>query len=201
MSALNADTAGPSRYQRSKGEAEAAIVGSGLDWTIFQPSVIFGREDSFLNLFAKLMRYLPVMALARADTKFQPVFVGDVAHCFLRSLVLEATVGKKYPLCGPDVYTLRELVACVGKITDHERPIVPLGETLGRLQARALEMLPGRLMSRDNLASMERDSICGCDFPAVFGIAPASLSAVAPSYLDPSASRSRYDEYRAHSGR
>ena len=201
MSALNADPAGPSRYQRSKGEAEAVIAESGLDWTIFQPSVIFGREDSFLNLFAKLMRRLPVMALARADTKFQPVFVGDVAHCVTRALALDATIGQRYPLCGPDVYTLRELVAYVGKVTDHERPIIALGDALGRLQACALEMLPGRLMSRDNLASMEKDSICGCDFPAVFGIAPASLAAEAPSYLAPAAARSRYDEYRSHSGR
>ncbi len=201
MSALNADPAGPSRYQRSKGEAEAAIVESGLDWTIFRPSVIFGREDSFLNLFAKLMRHLPMMALARADTKFQPVFVGDVAHCFTRALVLDATVGWKYPLCGPDVYTLRQLVGYVGRVTGHDRPIVALGEALGRLQARALEMLPGTLMSRDNLASMERDSVCGCDFPPQFGIAPTPLSAVAPSYLAPAAAKSRYDAYRAHSGR
>ena len=201
MSALNADPAGPSRYLRSKGEAEALIAASGLDWTIFQPSVIFGREDSFLNLFAKLMRHLPVMALARAGAKFQPVFVGDVAHCFARALEVDATSGRKFPLCGPIVYTLRELVGYVGKVTDNERPIVALGPALGRLQAFALEMLPGMLMSRDNLASMEKDSVCGCDFPSVFGIAPAPLPAVAPAYLAPAAAKSRYDGYRANSGR
>jgi NADH dehydrogenase len=201
MSALNADPAGPSRYLRSKGEAEALIVASGLDWTIFQPSVIFGREDSFLNLFAKLMRHLPVMALARASAKFQPVFVGDVAHCFARALEVDATSGRKFPLCGPIVYTLRELVDYVGKVTDNERPIVALGPALGRLQAFALEKLPGTLMSRDNLRSMEKDNVCGCDFPAVFGIAPIAVPAVAPAYLSPAAATSRYDGYRASSGR
>jgi NADH dehydrogenase len=201
MSALNADPAGPSRYQRSKGEAEAAIVASGLDWTIFQPSVIFGREDSFLNLFAKLVRVLPVMAVGGADVRFQPVFVGDVADCFVRALTEDATIGQKYPLCGPRVYTLRELVRYVGEVSGHERPVVALGPSLARLQALALEMLPGKLMSRDNLASMERDSVCGCPFPAVFGVTPTALEAVAPTYLSPAAAKSRYDDYRAHSGR
>ncbi len=201
MSALNADPAGPSRYQRSKGEAETAVSASGLDWTIFGPSVIFGREDSFLNLFAKLERLLPLIALASAQTKFQPVYVGDVAACFVRALELPSTIGQKYPLCGPEVYTLRELVAYVGKVTGSERPIITLGPGLGRLQALALEMLPGTLMSRDNLASMERDSVCGCDFPAVFGVEPTALSAIAPTYLSPAAERSRYDAIRTTSGR
>ena len=201
MSALNADTAGPSRYQRSKGEAEARVEASGLEWTIFQPSVIFGREDAFLNLFAKLMRHLPLMALARADTRFQPVFVGDVAACVVRALELPATIGRKYPLCGPDVYTLRELVSYVGKVTGNERPVVALGPALGRLQALVLEMLPGTPMSRDNLASMERDSVCGCEFPAVFDVVPTALAAVVPGYLAPDAARSRYDGYRTTGGR
>ncbi len=201
MSALNADTAGPSRYQRSKGEAEAAVRASGLAWTIFQPSVIFGREDAFLNLFARLQRFLPVLALAGADVRFQPVFVGDVAECFVRALDLDATVHRAYPLCGPRVYTLRELVRYVGDVADTPRPIVPLGAALGRLQALALELLPGKLMSRDNLASMEKDSVCDCPFPAEFGLPPTPLEAVAPLYLAPDAARSRYDGFRTQSGR
>ncbi|NDP43795.1 MAG: complex I NDUFA9 subunit family protein [Aromatoleum sp.] len=201
MSALNADPEGPSRYLRTKGEAETAIVASGLDWTIFQPSVIFGREDSFLNLFAKLLRLLPVVALAGAHARFQPAYVGDVADCFVRALDLDASIGRMYPLCGPKIYTLRELVRYVGEVTGAERPIVPLGRIAGRLQALILEMLPGKLMSRDNLASMELDSVCGCDFPALFGVKPTALEAVAPEYLSPDAARSRYDAYRTHGGR
>jgi uncharacterized protein YbjT (DUF2867 family) len=201
MSALNADPAGPSAYLRSKGEAEAAIAASGLEWTILEPSVIFGREDRFLNLFAKLERFLPVMAIAAAQTRFQPVFVGDVAHCFAHALGEGATIGQRHRLCGPDVYTLRELVAFVGRVSEHERPIVSLGPALGRLQARLLELVPGTPMSRDNLASMQVDSVCGCAFPAVFGIVPTSLAAIAPTYLGPAASRSRYDVYRSQVGR
>ena len=201
MSALNADPQGPSRYLRSKGEAEAAVAASGLDWTIVQPSVIFGREDSFLNLFARILRVAPVLALARADARFQPVFVGDVAECVVRALALDATIGQKYPLCGPKVYTLGELVRYVGELAGTPRPIVPLGRRLGALQAFALELLPGTLMSRDNLASMERDSVCGCDFPPVFALEPQALETVAPTYLGPDAARSHYDEYRLRGGR
>lgn len=201
MSALNADPSGPSRYLRSKGEAEILVAASGLDWTIVQPSVIFGREDAFLNLFAKILRIAPVLALARADARFQPVYVGDVADCIVRALALPATIGGRYPLCGPRIYTLAELVRYVGQLLGTPRPVVPLGRRLGTLQATLLEFLPGTLMSRDNLASMERDSVCGCAFPAVFGFEPAPLETVAPTYLGQDAAHSRYDELRLRGGR
>jgi NADH dehydrogenase len=163
--------------------------------------VIFGREDSFLNLFAKLMRVLPGMALARADAKFQPVFVGDVAECFVGALEHRFATGKKYRLCGPRIYTLGELVRYVGEVIGVRRPIVPLGRKLGELQAIALELMPGSPMTRDNLASMEKDSVCGCDFPPDFGIVPSSLETIAPTYLGVEAEKSRYDEYRVRGGR
>ena len=118
MSALNAAADGPSDYQRSKAEAEAAVRDSGLDWTIFQPSVIFGPGDSFLNMFAKLARILPVIALPGAGVRFQPVYVGDVADCFVRALDLDVAIGRSYPLCGPRVYTLAELVRYVAETID-----------------------------------------------------------------------------------
>ena len=201
MSALHADPAGPSRYQRSKGEAEAIVKASQLDWTIFRPSVIFGPEDSFLNLFAHLARLLPVIALASPNARFQPVYVGDVAHCMLHALADEATHGQSYDLCGPATYTLRDLVRFVGQVSGAVRPIVPLGPRLSRLQAAVLEMLPGQLMSRDNLESMTKDSVCACPFPPVFGMTPTALEAIAPDYLAPAALRSHYDAYRAGSGR
>jgi len=201
MSALHADAAGPSRYLRSKGEAEALVAQAGLASTIFRPSVIFGREDSFLNLFARLERRLPVIALACSGARFQPVYVGDVANAFLRSLGDDRTHRKRYALCGPKVYTLRELVAYVGELSGHRRPIVPLGAALGTLQARVLELLPGKLMSRDNLASMQVDSVCDGAFPALFGSPPTALEAIAPQYLAPMAQRSRYSGLRAQGGR
>ena len=202
MSALNADPGGPSRYLRSKGESEAAVRSSGLDWTIFQPSVIFGREDAFLNLFARLLRVAPVMALAGAGARFQPVYVGDVAECFARSLsAREATAGGTFALCGPRVYTLRDLVRFAGAVTGRSRPIIALGPALSALEAMVLEHLPGTLLSRDNLASMQRDSVCDCAFPAEFGIVPQSLETIAPTYLGPDAAKGHYDGYRLRGGR
>ena len=201
MSALNADPAGPSRYLRARARPKRRSWRPALDWTIFQPSVIFGREDDFLNLFALFLRLFPVLPLPGADVKFQPVYVGDVAHCFVRALIDDATIGKRYRLCGPTVYTLRELVRYVGEVTGNVRPIVGLGPMLSRAQACALEMLPGTPMSRDNLLSMQRDSVCDCPFPAVFGIAPTAIEALAPTWLAPEAIRSRFDKIRAQGGR
>jgi NADH dehydrogenase len=201
MSAINADPAGPSRYLRSKGEAEGIVAESGLAWTVFRPSVIFGPRDSFLNLFATLLRVLPVVALAASGARFQPIFVGDVVECLVRSLGDARTIGQRYGLCGPTVYTLRELVAYVGATIGHPRPIIPLGPALSKAQATLLEWLPGPLMSRDNLASMEQDAVCASAFPPVFGFAPTALETIAPSYLAPAATHSRYDPLRAQSGR
>ena len=201
MSALNADPNGPSRYLRTKGEAEAIVASSGLSWTIFRPSIIFGREDAFLNLFATLERFAPLIPLACSGARFQPVFVGDVARAFDAATDDDAAHGKRYSLCGPKVYTLRELVAYVGELTGYKRPILPLGRGLSQLQARVLEWFPGPLMSRDNLASMEQDSVCDASMLTNFGFTPAALEAVAPGYLATGAIKSRYDEFRAQSGR
>jgi len=202
MSALNADPDGPSRYLRSKGAAEALVATSGLDWTIFQPSVIFGREDNFLNLFARLLKLpLPIIPLASAGSRFAPVYVGDVANCFVHALTDDATVNQRYPLCGPKVYTLRELVEYVGEVSGNRRVILALPPSVGHLQAATLERLPGRVMSRDNLRSMEKDSVCDCPFPAVFGFAPMALEAFAPTYLSPDSIHSRFDGFRSSHSR
>ncbi|MEF9944199.1 MAG: complex I NDUFA9 subunit family protein, partial [Burkholderiaceae bacterium] len=111
MSALGADAKGPSLYQRSKGEAEAAVKASALAWTIFRPSVVFGAEDQFLNLFAKLARVAPVLPIGGAEVRFQPVWVEDVAAAFANTLDNPAASHQSYDLAGPTVYTLRQLVS------------------------------------------------------------------------------------------
>ncbi|HTQ01119.1 MAG TPA: complex I NDUFA9 subunit family protein [Casimicrobiaceae bacterium] len=201
MSALGASADAPSKYLRGKAAAEAMVAASGLQWTIFRPSVVFGREDAFLNLFARLSRALPIVALASPKARFQPVYVGDVAHCFVQAVDDDITYLARYDLCGPKVYTLQELVTYVGETAGAVRPIFTLGPGLSKLQAAVLEHLPGKLMTRDNLLSMKKDNVCDCPFPAVFGIAPATLESVAPSYLSPGAQRSPFDPYRANSGR
>jgi uncharacterized protein YbjT (DUF2867 family) len=199
MSALGADVNGPSEYLRTKGNAEAVVRASGLDWTIFRPSVIFGRDDRFLNLFAHLQRMLPVIFLAKPQARFQPVYVEDVATAMTRSIDDANALGRIYDLCGPRVYTLRELVAYVGSLTGHDRPIIGLNDALSYLQAFTLEFLPGRLMSRDNIRSMQVDNVGNEPFP--FGITPASIEAEAPLWLAAAAPRARYRAYRNHARR
>lgn len=199
MSALNAGANGPSAYLRSKGEAEAAARGSGLDVTVFRPSVIFGREDSFLNLFANLLRFLPVVFLGSPNARFQPVFVEDVAAAFVKSLEDLASFEKSYDLCGPKAYTLRELVEYVGRMTGHARLVIGLNDTLSYWQAFAMEWLPVKLLTRDNYYSMKVDSVCQCEFP--FGIRPAALEAVAPAWLALQTPRQRYQRFRDRAGR
>jgi NADH dehydrogenase len=199
MSALGAAAQAPSAYLRTKGEAEAIVRDSGLDTTLFRPSVIFGRDDSFLNLFAGLLRLLPMVVLASPGARFQPVFVEDVAAAFVKCLQDLDAFGESYDLCGPRVYTLRELVETVGALIGRPRPIIGLNDTLSYWQAFAMEFSPFKLMTRDNYYSMKIDSVCTCDFP--FGIRPAALEAEASGWLACMRPRTRYQQFRNRAGR
>ncbi|MGB8339540.1 MAG: complex I NDUFA9 subunit family protein [Burkholderiales bacterium] len=201
MSALKAHVSAPSGYLRSKGKAEQLVRDSGLKWTIFCPSVIFGRGDNFLNLFASLLSVVPLMPLAGAKAKFQPVWVEDVAQAFVNSLQNRNTFGQSYNLCGPKKYTLHELVQLVASIKNVKRIIIGLPAPIAKFQALVMEYLPGKLMSRDNLLSMEVDSTCDCDFPAVFGFTPSALESIAAQFLSQESMRSRFNVFRAGAGR
>ena len=203
MSALGASATGPSTYLRTKGEGEKAVreaVGAPPA-TIFRPSVIFGEHDRFLNLFATLARLSPVIPLGAARARFQPIWVEDVARCFVGSLGTTRTFGQSYDLCGPRVYTLEELVRFVTDIRAYRRWIVRLPDALASLQAFVFEHLPGKLLTRDNLRSMSVANVCPGPFPDVFGFAPASMEAVVPQYLADAGTRSRYQQFRHLAGR
>jgi NADH dehydrogenase len=190
----------PSIYLRSKTSGEALLSGAGLDLTILRPSVIFGEHDRFLNLFARLQTVFPMMPLAGADARFQPVWVQDVAAAIVRCLDDDATIGKVYECAGPQVYTLRQLVQTAGRLSGHARPVISLPTVLGQLQALAMEMLPGSpLMSRDNLASMRVPNVQSGKLPGLreLGITPATLDSVAPDYLSPGRGLARLDRWRA----
>lgn len=202
MSALGADSNGPSMYQRSKGDGEAAlhaVAASGsLALTIFRPSVVFGPGDAFLNTFATLQRTLPVLPLAMPDARFQPVFVGDVVQAFVNTLDLAASHGKTYELGGPTVYTLEALVRYCGTLVGRQARIVRLPDALARLQARVFECLPGEpVITRDNLASMSVPNVLSGPLAPELGISPASLESIAPAYLGDAAQRSRFDWFRS----
>lgn len=196
MSALNAAADGPSEYLRSKGQAEAAMRASGLEVTMFRPSVVFGREDTFLNMFAALLKSFPAMIVPAAQARFQPVYVEDVAQAFAASLQTQSSIGKRYDLCGPKSYTLKELAEFVAQATGRCRVIFGADATLTNIMAFAMECLPGKMMSMDNVRSMTVDSVCGeaCVFP--FGIVPQAVETTAPAWLAYRTPRGRYARFR-----
>ena len=212
VSALGAALDAPSMYQRSKARGEqvlnASMQAGALDLTLLRPSVIFGAEDKFLNVFAKLQQIFPIIPLAGADTRFQPVWVDDVAQAIVQCLQDPQTAGQTFDLCGPAVMTLRQLVEFSGKASGirhgQGRPVFGLPLTLGRLQAALMSLAPGEpLMSRDNLDSMAVDNITDGRLPglAALGITAASVEAVASVYLSARGKRSVFQDMRRTAGR
>jgi NADH dehydrogenase len=189
MSAVGADRErGPSRYLRSKGEAEELIraAAAHLDFTIFRPSVIFGPRDSLTNRFATLLRISGgVMPLARSQARFSPVYVGDVTDAVVRTLNRPESFGETYELCGPDILTLEQLVRMTAAVAQLPCHILRLPDALGWLQAMLLGLLPGKPFSLDNFRSLSVDSVCQHDGLARLGIFPHHLMSILPFYLGP----------------
>lgn len=200
VSALGADAGGPSEYQRSKAAGEAVVRTARGEWVILRPSVIFGRADRFLNLFASLARAFPVLPLAGANARLQPVWVEDVADVVWRCLCDPTAAGQTFEVAGARVYTLRELVRYVSALIGRPRPVLALPEALGMLQAWLMEFAPQPLMSRDNLRSLRVDNVAG-GAPLPFGLAPAALEAVAPLWLGKADTRAQLDPFRRHARR
>jgi len=197
VSALGADIrnpdALPSMYLRSKSRGEQVLHRAGLDLTLIRPSVIFGAEDKFLNTFADLQALLPLVPLAGAAARLQPVWVEDVAAAIVACVSgphATASIGQTYEAFGPDIYTLAELVGLAGRISGaaggRGRPVFALPDALARIQARLMELMPGEpLLSRDNLDSLSVPNVATGLHPGLqgLGITPAALMAIAPSYL------------------
>ncbi len=189
MSALHASLHAPSHYLRSKAKGEEAVhraESPDFHVTSFRPSVIFGPGDSFLNRFAALLRLTPgVFPLACPEARFQPVYVEDVARAFIEALDNHQTFGNRYDLCGPKVFSLREIVSYVAERIGKRVSIIGLNDALSYLQAAVLEYVPGKPFSLDNYRSLQVDSVCDQGFPAIFGITPRNLEEIAPDYLQP----------------
>lgn len=200
MSALGAGPEGPSHYQRTKGEAESFLMTHAarhMAVTIFKPSLIFGAGTCFVDRFAGLLKMAPVMPLACPDARFAPVYVGDVVEAMVRSIDDPGTYGKRYELCGPETWTLREIVHYLRQQLGLKRLVLPLPKPLGKLQAMVFEFLPGKPFSVDNFNSLQLDNVCSEDGFAEFGIQPTSMDAVVPYLLRPLHPRRRYDRFRS----
>ena len=182
MSALHAGD-GESHYLKARGEAEARVRGSELDWTLLRPSVIAGPGDGLFCRFAQLLRFSPGLPLGGADARFQPVWIGDVVDAFVRALDDAATIGHSYDLVGPEVMTLGDIVKLTAKTRGWTRFVLPLPAALGRVQAEVGEHLPGKPISRDNWRSLQRDSTSDDNGLPKLSIIPTDVRGKLPEIL------------------
>ena len=205
MSALQADQAiGSSQYLRSKGEGEnrAHTLGQpDIAVTSFRPSVIFGPDDSFLNRFAALLKIPGPLPLACAGARFAPVYVQDVVEAMANALPDPTTFGRRYELCGPDEFTLQEIVRLVALHTGRNKPIVRLPDWLSRLQARLLQFVPGRPFTPDNYDSLRTASVCKENGLERLGVVPTPLRDSAARMLGGANKAAWLNGLREHAGR
>jgi NADH dehydrogenase len=182
MSSLRAGE-GESHYLQARGEADAHVRDSGLSWTIFRPSVVAGPGDGLFCRFASLLRFAPGLPLGRADARFQPVWVGDVAEAFVRAMDHPDSIGRHYDLVGPETMTLADIVRLTAKTKGWTRFVLPLPDALGRVQAEVGEHLPGKPISRDNWRSLRTDSISADNGLPALGIVPTDVRTKLPEIL------------------
>ncbi len=203
MSALKADPKGPSEYLCSKGDGEAIVMAAAqdLDITVFRPSVIFGLGDSFLSMFAKVLKKLPFFPLGFGHARFQPVWAADVADAFVDSLSDVNTFGQAYDLAGPKTYTLRELVDYTAELTNSTAKVIALSEGWAYLQAGLAWLAPNPVLSPDNLRSMQVDSVLEGTVIPPAGWKPTALEAVAPTYIALNTPKGKLDGFRYRAGR
>ena len=212
VSAIGADALSEAAYARTKGQGEQAVTAARPDAIVVQPSILFGQGDSFFNRFASLARALPVLPLAGADTRFQPVWVGDVAEAIARAVEGRVEAGRIYEFGGPETRTLRQLVDYVLSVTERKRVVVALPEPIARIQARVLEivdaltlgLLPDELkLTRDQLVLLRSDNVVSEAAKAEgrtlegIGITPRAMEATVPGYLTRFRKTGQFDLERA----
>jgi uncharacterized protein YbjT (DUF2867 family) len=185
VSAIGADPASPSLYARSKGQGEQALLACHPDAAILRPSIVFGPEDQFFNRFAALAMVSPVMPVIAGGMRLQPVYVGDVADAVMATLAGAAAAGRVFELGGPQVWTMRQILAWILHQIGRRRPLLTVPMALARLQATVLERLPGKLLTRDQLLLLARDNVVaeGAAGLLDLGITPTPVEQVVPAYL------------------
>ena len=186
ISAIGADPSSPSLYGRTKAEGEAAARAAFPATVVMRPSLVFGAEDKFFNRFGTMAMYSPIMPVISGDSRFQPVYVGDVADAIVAGLEQDEAVGKTYELGGPRTYTFRELLAWILHETRRHRAMIDIPAGVARFQARVGELIPGKPFTRDQLTMLERDNVVSAGalgLPAL-GIVPTPVELIVPGYLD-----------------
>jgi uncharacterized protein YbjT (DUF2867 family) len=185
ISAIGADLGSPSLYARSKAEGEQAVVGAFPLATVLRPSIVFGPEDQFFNRFAAMAQWLPFLPVIAGKTRFQPVYVGDVADAIMAALLRTDCQGRTYELGGPQVFTFRELMAWILHEIGRDRRLIEVPMGAARAQASLLEKLPGKLLTRDQLILLSRDNVTTPGTPglAELDITPTAVELVVPNYL------------------
>lgn len=185
MSSLNAGEP-VSKYLKTRGEAETLVKNSGFNWTIYRPSIVYGRGDGLISRFRTLLKLSPVLPLARPCAKIAPVYVGDVCEAIARSVAGPGCSAKILELYGPDVYTLLQIVQRIRDAAHLRRAVLPLADWLGWLQARVCDFVPGKPFSSDNFKSLKLDSVGSRDGLTELGITPRRFDALLPDLLDAS---------------
>jgi NADH dehydrogenase len=185
ISAIGADPAGPSGYGQSKGIGEQGVRDAFPLAAILRPSIVFGMEDRFFNRFATVAHFSPVVPVIAGGTRFQPVYVGDVADAIMACLTRDDVQHRLFELGGPQVWTFRDLIAWILKTIERRRRMVEVPMNIARLQASVMERLPGKPLTRDQLLMLTRDNVTSPGMPGLdeLGITPTSIDLVVPRYL------------------
>ena len=186
ISAIGADLQSPSLYGVTKAEGEAAVHAALPSATILRPSIVFGAEDQFFNRFGAMAMTLPIMPVIQGATRFQPVYVGDVADAVSAAITRTDTAGRTYELGGPRTYTFEELLTYILHETRRHRYLWHVPLALARIQARLGELIPGKPFTRDQLAMLGRDNVVTPGTPGLedLGLTPTPLELIVPTYLD-----------------
>ncbi len=195
VSAIGADADSPSHYARAKAEGERAVLAAKPDAVVFRPSIMFGTDDEFFNKFASLARMLPALPLiGGGETKFQPVFVGDIAEAIARAAdgdsgLASVKAGATYELGGPEVRSFKQLMEYVLAVTGRRRLLLPVPFPLAKFQATFLQFLPKPLLTPDQVELLKADNVVSADAEydartlAGLGINPTAMEVIVPSYL------------------
>lgn len=195
LSAIGADTASPSRYGRSKGEGEQAVLKAFPDAIILRPSIVFGREDEFINRFAAMIAMLPIVPVIGSETKFQPIFVGDVADVAAQALSQPALyAGQTFELGGPEVISMGDLNRRIASMTGRERTFVDIPDFASKMIATLLGPLPGAPITSDQYKMLQKDNVVAPEAKGLsaFGVAPTPLAAIASGWMEKYTAHGRF---------